>query len=365
MLSYQDAYLPDRVEPGERDCAERWKLITPHLPRTGLVLDVGSNLGYYGLRAVQAEPQVAVISIEADPDIARRQRDIAATHGTDRLCLVQGRVDARLTADWARTCDWLDLTLLLSVLHWVDDPDRVLRHMASMSSRLILELPDGRDRACGRSKIRRWGSDPVGWATAVTGRRVSTLGRVGRHTSDVDSHLLLVEGPTRRVPARPYWDAVFPHPEANDYRLDFDGGEVRLAIRGRPVVRHPGINLTSLMKLGRLLYPSAEILLAAGAQAIDAARAHGDPYPHNMLWSASGIELIDGDDQETATSRERAASVLERTLASWAAGRTRHPHAYVRELVGPARYVRRRVGRALRRLTSDEVVENMKMRLGL
>lgn len=365
MLRYQDAYLPDGVEPGERDCNERWQLIAPYIPDEGLLLDVGSNLGYYGLRAIKTVPRIAVISVESDADIATRQRDIAVQHGTDRLCLVEGQIDSRMTAAWAATCDWLDLTLLLGVLHWFDDPAAVLRDLSRMSSRLIIELPDGKDRACGRSKIRHWAEDPQGWAREVTGRHVASLGQVARHTSDAMSHLLLIEGPVSRRPTRPYWDAVFPHPEANDYRWDYDGLQPRLQIRGKSVTRRPGINLVSLMKLGRLRHPDPASLLAAGTLAIEATGGHGDPYPHNMLWGADGIELIDADDQHTGTPTRAAVAMLEQTLSAWAAGRTAAHHGYMRELLGPARYIRRRAGRVLRRLTSDEVVERLKLRLRL
>lgn len=357
--------MPDGVEPGERDCNERWELIAPYLPIQGLLLDVGSNLGYYGLRAIKTAPRIAVISVESDAEIATRQRDLAVRHGTDRLCLVQGQIDSRTTSVWASACDWIDLTLLLGVLHWFDDPAAVLRDLSTMSSRLIVELPDGRDRACGRSKINLWADDPQRWVRDVTGRQVVSLGQVTRHTSDAKSHLLLIDGPVSRRPTRPYWDAVFPHPEANDYRWDYDGREARLQIRGRAIVRRPGINLVSLMKLGRLRHPDPQSLVVAGTRAIEAADGHGDPYPHNMLWSATGIDLIDADDQHTATPKPVAVAVLEQTIAAWAAGRTGAHHGYMRELLGPARYVRRRAGRVLRRLTSDELVETLKVRLGL
>jgi hypothetical protein len=366
MLRYQEAYLPDRIEPGERDCAERWELIAPYVPDSGIMVDVGSNLGYYGLRAIATKPDLAVVSIESDAAIAERQREIAASHDTDRLCLVLGRVDARLTGAWVRTCDWLDLTLLLSVLHWVDDPVAVLRDLSGMSGRIIAEVPDAADvGACGRSKVRLWGQDPIAWFRSVTGRDVASLGRISRHTSEVPSHLLLVEGPVSRRPDRAYWDAVFPHPESNDYAIAFDGSQVDLSVRGRSVNHIPGINLVSLMKIGRLIYPGTRAFERAGERAIDASTGHGDPFPHNMLWSARGIDLIDADDQETETDRASAIATLHGTLESWESGRTVANNAYIRQLLGPARFLRRRTGMVLRRLLSDQAVEAIKVRFGL
>ena len=280
MLRYQEAYLPDGIEPGERDCAERWELIAPYVPDSGIMVDVGSNLGYYGLRAIATKPDLAVVSIESDAAIVERQREIAASHHTNRLCLVRGNVDARLTGAWVRTCDWLDLTLLLAVLHWMDDPSAVLGDLSRMSGRIIAEVPDAADvGACGRSKTRLWGDDPVPWFRSVTGREVVSLGRVARHTSDVPSHLVLVEGSVARRPDRAYWDAIFPHPKANDYTVAFDGKQVSLTIRGQSVKHVTGINLVSLMKIGQLAHPDPQVFQQMGEHAIDESSGHGDRSP--------------------------------------------------------------------------------------
>ena len=84
-----------------------------------------------------------------------------------------------------------------------------------------------------------------------------------------------------------------------------------------------------------------------------------------MLWSARGIELIDADDQETGTDRQAAIAMLRGTLDSWRIGGTVAKNAYIRQLLGPVRFIRRRVGRVLRRLMSDRVVESIKMRIGI
>ena len=172
-------------------------------------------------------------------------------------------------------------------------------------------------------------------------------------------------GPVARRPDRAYWDAIFPHPKANDYAIAFDGKQVSLTIRGQSVEHMTGINLVSLMKIGQPADPDPLVFQQMGEHAIEASSGHGDPFPHNMLWSARGIDLIDADDQETDTDRQAAIATLRGTLESWHLGGTVAKNAYIRQLLGPVRFVRRRVGRVLRRLMSDRVVESIKMRMGI
>jgi hypothetical protein len=358
---YQEALHVDRLEPGQRDSSERWALIAPYLPASGIVLDVGSNLGFFGLSAVTEHPDVAVVSIEASARIAELQRRLLAERGTTRICLVRGALDSATARTWAETCDWFQLTLLLSILHWMDDPAAVLRALSAMSASLILEIPDGNDRgACGRSNVDLWGEDPVGWVASQTSRPTALLGRIGRHTSDVPSHLIHVGGPVTRQPKRPYWGYDFDRREPHNYRIEYDGATVALAVGQRPVDYRPGVNLLSLMRLGTLLHPPADWWRADAARELDASPKHGDPYPHNMLWTERGLVLVDDDDLEVERSRGEVLASFNSNLAAWERGRTRR---YVREVLGPRRLARRIVGRIARRVLGDPFVERVKTRL--
>ena len=358
MERYQEAIHVNGMEPGERDSSERWSAIAPHVPASGMILDIGSNLGFFGLRSTQLRPDVAVVSVEASASIAERQRQLLVEHQTSRICLVHGSLDAATAAEWAETCDWFELTLVLSVLHWMDDPGAVLRSLSSMSTKLIAEVPDVLDTgACGRLHLERWGSDPVAWFSEQTGRQCTLLARISRHTSAVPSHLVLVEGPTARRPSRPYWGYSFDRAEGDGYRVATDGHSVSLSVRGAPVDYRPGVNLLSLMRLGTLLYPPRAYWLETAEAALRSSPGHGDPYPHNMIWTPTGIALIDEDDLHVERSLELATASFRRNLRDWERGRTLR---YVREVLGPRRLLRRMAGRAARRLLGDGVVERIK-----
>jgi SAM-dependent methyltransferase len=329
MLEYQDALYRDETLAGERDCAQRWELIRPHVPARGMMLDLGSNLGYFSLRAVQTAGEVNVVSIESHAKIVARQREIVASHGSDRICVIHGQFNSAVANRWVETCDWFELTLLLSVLHWMDDPVPVVRQLSRMSARMIVELLDHRDAgACGQDIIAQW-RDPVRWLSDASGRSCSILGTCKRHTSDHPSYLLLVEGPVQRRPTIPYWDYRYVHPRGNDYSFDFDGTNLKFNIRGNHVDYVPGINLLNLMKLGRLVWPPTDHWLKSGVEAMRASPNHFDPLPHNMLWTPYGIRLIDEEDEMGYARGPWARRLLKRSLNKWRRNRMAAEDAYV------------------------------------
>lgn len=355
---YQEALHPDRIEPGERDSEARWQAIKPYLPSDGMVLDIGSNLGYFGLRAVREQAGLAVVSLESSASIAERQRRLLEEHATTRICLVSGRMDSSIAAEWASTCDWFELTLALSILHWMDDPAAVLRSLSSMSAALIAEVPDGSDvGACGGTHRDSWGSDPVQWFSEQTGRECTLLARIDRHTSDVPSHLILVSGPTSRRPRVPYWGYSFERRDPGEYQLDYNGRSVSLSVRGTKIGYRTGVNVVSLTRLGTLFHPRRRYWDEALADIVESAPDHPDPYLHNMLWTPRGIELIDDSDLRVEHSHDQVMRVLARNLEAWEHGRSRR---YIREVLSPRQHLRRAAGKVVRWLFGEPAVARLR-----
>ena len=335
MLTYQDALWPTGTVQGERGCAERWAMLSPELPEEGILLDVGSNLGFYGISAVKERPRLGVVSLEADRAIARKQAEIAAANGLERILVLVGSLDAGSAESWAATCDLVDCCLLLSIVHWFDDPARALAALSTLSRRVIVELPDVADAgACGGEKRALWGTDPAGWLRSVTGREPRLLGRPSRHTSPVDSWMFVIEGPIERRPQLPYLGSRFDHPGGRDYRLSADGHGVRLSIRRVARSWIPAVNVANLAVLGQCLYPGVDRL----ERWWDATRVthpqHLDPAPHNLLWGADGFVLIDGDDQDGGIRRPDRQ--MRNFLRNWARGGRYSASALRRIGDGPA-----------------------------
>ena len=318
MLRYQETLIKNREISGEREGNERWQIIKPFLPESGTVLDIGSNLGYFGIKITEAKPAVGVVSIESDPRIISIQRKVLASHNQKRVIAIQGQLDEQMAKSWADLCDWFDITLLLSIIHWFDDPAKVVASLSSMSGKIIVEVPDRDDiGACGQTQISLWGDDPVTWFEEVTKRPCRHLGRVTRHTSDSRSHMILIEGPIHRISTTPYADYDFAHPKGNEYLFDYDGTRLTFTRRGEVLPYLPGVNIVNLSKLGRLAWPSKRYWLDQGSALIKSTPSHSDPLPHNMLWTPSGLKFI--DDQDLASNHPRAVvlSAYKQHIKNW------------------------------------------------
>lgn len=320
MDEYQVALWPGSPAGGERECEDRWELMEPHLVRSGVALDVGSNLGFFTIRAAESRPDLAVVSLEASEGLAERQAAILRARGTQRVCLVRGGLDAATAVDWAETCDVFDATFVLAVAHWFDDPTRTLRALSDLSGQMFVELPDAADvGACGDVQRALWGSRPDEWLAAVCERPVRVLGRIARHTGPIPSWLMLVDGPVTRQPTLPYRGCRYVHPDGRDYRIEIDGAAVRILIRGSAVIRVPGVNVANLMHAGSLVSPPIKWWKTQGAEVFQGWSDHRDPAAHNMLWGSSGLTLIDGDDLHGYFRSVRGS--WRTNLRDWRAGR--------------------------------------------
>lgn len=152
---YQDVVLAGRtVRRGVRDCGQRWALIEPHMPRTGTVLDIGSNFGWFGLKICETRPDCVVASVEADPRSALVQRQVLASHEHRRIALLTARADARLVSRFAAAGQRFDAALCLSILHWLPDHRLFLSQLGQISARIVIEYPEPDEPDAGDPRIR-------------------------------------------------------------------------------------------------------------------------------------------------------------------------------------------------------------------
>lgn len=196
------------------------------------------------------------MSLEGNRENVETQGTIARSHALSRLCVLQGMVNHVVTDSWRRGAnDRFDLTLLFSVIHWFDDPARVVADLFAMSNRLIVEMVDPADvGACGHARTAAMG-DPAQWLRTVTGHDPVLLGRCQRHTSDVPSHLLLVQR---------------DHTSAS---------------------ASASVALTSLLKVGRLVWPDPGRVLHAVRAESRASAVLPSILDGNLEWTQRGIAL--------------------------------------------------------------------------
>ena len=111
--------------------------------------------------------------------------------------------------------------------------------------------------------------------------------------------------------------------------MTYDGVELNFTIRGQQIDYVSGVNLLSLMKLGRLVWPPPAHWVRSGANEIRRCKGHRDPIPHNMLWTPAGLRLIDGNDRKGEAVGRSAEAVLKRSVRAWWKNMMASPSAYV------------------------------------
>ena len=180
------------IEPNyqhKRDCAGRWRVLEPYLPHDGVLVDVGSAQGYFAVRAAKTWRDLHVVSVEEDDVAAAHQRDLINLMDLHNIRVVHDRFDGTNLHAWGIG---VDCTLLLSVLHWLDDPEEAVRNIAGRSSSILVEHPDVMDfEACnpvGRAHI----GDILAFLMRLDIGDVEIIGRAKRHTSPFDSWMLRV-----------------------------------------------------------------------------------------------------------------------------------------------------------------------------
>jgi SAM-dependent methyltransferase len=153
---YQDVVLDGRtVRQGTRDCPGRWSLIAPHLAGCATLLDVGSNFGWFGLRACREWPRCVVASVEADERSAAVQRQVLASHDHRRVCLLTHRGGTRLARRFEDAGTRFDAALCLNVLHWIADHRAFVPALGRIARRIVVEHPHPDEAGSGVEAIRR------------------------------------------------------------------------------------------------------------------------------------------------------------------------------------------------------------------
>lgn len=276
---------------GERDCGERWSLIEGELA-PGALIDIGSAEGYFPLRAARELGMMAV-SVEADAQRAAVQT-AAARDLEGRVAVCRRGFGSDFAWRLADTCEFFENALLLSVLHWFQEPEEILASVCAMAGRVFVELPEPDDmRACGIGVRLKMGDDLQGWLERYSGRSVRLLGAVKAHTSGI-RRVWVIEGPMERRPRRAYLGAPV---YAGRFRQEWDGERLTFTINDCYSPWMPGVNVHTLGQMG-VTYPGRAWWQGAVMKALKEYEAlngaHEDKRIWNVLATAEGLRWIDG-----------------------------------------------------------------------
>jgi hypothetical protein len=133
---------------GARECSHRWELIKDYFIENvnSISVDIGSAEGYF-TKKISEKTKGAVISIEGSEYVYNLQREYCKNEINSGQVLLK---NAALTHDNINLIipTNVDYCILLSVLHWFDEPDVVLKKLANISEYMFVELPDLTDVNC-------------------------------------------------------------------------------------------------------------------------------------------------------------------------------------------------------------------------
>lgn len=125
------------------DCRKRWIKISGHIRPNTVVLDIGSDVGYFPLKISQQYPDVLTISIEQSEKACVIQSEKMKLNKINNVVVCNHRfsLDTLIRLD-AITCP-VDTVLLLNALHHqpLEESKAWLPYLAKIAPTIIVEYP--------------------------------------------------------------------------------------------------------------------------------------------------------------------------------------------------------------------------------
>ena len=155
-MKYTQDYRYQNISDGGRNCDDRWDIISKYIKgnQNTLSIDVGSAEGVFSKRIVE-KTGGKVISIEGSDFVYNEQLNYCSdeinSHNIQlhKIALNRDTIHQFLNNDY-------DYTLLMSVLHWCDEPDIILKSLSDKSEYIFVELPDLNDsKSYGQEYLQR------------------------------------------------------------------------------------------------------------------------------------------------------------------------------------------------------------------
>lgn len=282
------------ISKGWRECQARWDFIAPYLPSSGVIVDLGSNAGYFAQRAAES-PDRLIWSMESAPRRIEIQRDLLVENAAANVVLTAREMRI---LDWLKiesTTNRIDAIMALSVLEYLPPHELIetLRVFSRISPVLIVEFCDPDETGVGGDPETLRVIRPFDEYLKLFFEHVEAIGETSSQIDPTKSRVIYL---CRR--AGPL------------YRTDLFGWIGGGRGRRHTLAHHNGhwimngrvdldvaISLWNLMYFG-LAYPEPENLAAQFASVAEqAVKEYSgeviDIHPRNTLVTPHGVKLID------------------------------------------------------------------------
>ena len=275
---YQDIEYQGKTWEGLRNCEERWNLIKNEINPHGVVLDLGSSLGYYSKKIAQTYPDTLVISFESDPIMCQIQARIFEEEGIYNVVVCNYRLGLEDLIKWLRHVELFDKVLALAVVHHYpkEDVKGVMESLLQMGDLIIETPPMDEAEACG-------GDSKQLVLDKLEELEGTWLGDVGSHLGDYKREVLLYERDERKGYNL---DAFFgvSHPDRHRFKIE-DG-----KINGKYIIK--GINVWNLLHFN-IVWPLPNWWKVQARKAYESLEWKSDVKAWNLLVTSTGLKAID------------------------------------------------------------------------
>jgi hypothetical protein len=172
---------------GWRDCNQRWVHMNKYIDSNDKLpaLDIGSAEGFF-TKQIQNKTNGLVFSIEGSSYPYKRQLNYCNNEIKDgNIHLMNFYLDSSNVSYLINRK--YKYTLLLSVLHWLDNPDYILEELAKVSTVMFIELPSLNDIITINKKYMehikiKYGSIDL-YLESITNKKILKKIEVPAHTS--------------------------------------------------------------------------------------------------------------------------------------------------------------------------------------
>ncbi|MGB3534380.1 MAG: glycosyltransferase [Microcoleaceae cyanobacterium] len=295
---YQSIYIKDSlIREGVRQNEwERLEVIKNHIKPGQTILDIGSNVGFFTIQLAKLFPENVFVSVEKQPSYAKLQAELLKIEQLNNVILV----NSDISIDWLikanQACTYFDVTLLLSVLHHMEDAESFLLELSKISKSLIIEMPHPEEsKVCGKQVLKN----------QLTLEKISQIKPIFNKLSyESDTHCDPALKRSFYYADSPNYtrESVFPY-----ISYPLDPRKYILKHNEESIVLHkshlnqdiqfiPGVLLYDIAQIGQILYPVKENVInqiKKEFEKIDELENIADVRPWNILFTSQGLQVID------------------------------------------------------------------------
>lgn len=144
-VPYQVVDLDGEVlHSGMRECRTRWEMIRRHIKHNAVIVDVGSDVGYFTVKMAEEFKDSLIISVEQAEHACQIQKELLKLKKLSNVVLCWHKMDPPTLKGLDASVEAIDTFLILAVFHHfpLDTIRKDLFYYSRIAPELIVEVPE-------------------------------------------------------------------------------------------------------------------------------------------------------------------------------------------------------------------------------